>query len=121
MPEMSAGGTLSELLPAAREVRDELPPPAFMSLRSRSDQFLLQGDSSSLRGDCPDLEKLSDELRELEKTLSQLLRSSREEKPGGYWASQVKKVNRIFFIFYVTTVGVFLAVIYTKWNETDSW
>lgn len=67
------------------------------------------------------MEKLSDELRELEKTLSQLLSSSREEKPGGYWADLAKKVNRIFFIFYLTTVVVFLAVIYTKWNETDSW
>eukprot|EP00066_Takifugu_rubripes_P028499 XP_011617765.1 PREDICTED: 5-hydroxytryptamine receptor 3A-like [Takifugu rubripes] len=47
LPDMSAGETMSELLPVAR-----------------------QGDSSSLRGDCPDLEKLSDELRELEKTLS---------------------------------------------------
>lgn len=74
-----------------------------------------------MRGDCPDLEKLSDELRELEKTLSQLLSSSREEKPGGYWAHLAKKVNRIFFIFYLTTVVVFLAVIYTKWNEADSW
>lgn len=74
-----------------------------------------------MRGDCPDLEKLSDELRELEKTLSQLLSSSREEKPGGYWAHLAKKVNRIFFIFYLTTVVVFLAVIYTKWNETESW
>ncbi|XP_056898002.1 5-hydroxytryptamine receptor 3A-like isoform X2 [Takifugu flavidus] len=98
LPDMSAGETMSELLPVAR-----------------------QGDSSSLRGDCPDLEKLSDELRELEKTLSQLLSSSREEKPGGYWADLAKKVNRIFFIFYLTTVVVFLAVIYTKWNETDSW
>lgn len=74
-----------------------------------------------MRGDCPDLEKLSDELRELEKTLSRLLSSTREEKPGGYWAKLAKKVNRIFFIFYVTTVVVFLAVVYAKWNEADSW
>lgn len=123
LPDMSAGETLSELLPVAREVRNELPAPASpttITLRTKSDRFLLQGDGSSLRGDCPDMEKLSDELRELEKTLSQLLSSSREEKPGGYWADLAKKVNRIFFIFYVTTVVVFLAVIYTKWNETDS-
>lgn len=74
-----------------------------------------------MRGDCLDLEKLSDELRVLEKTLSQLLNSTNgQDRPGGYWSSLVKKVNRIFFICYVTTVGVFLAVIYTKWNEADS-
>lgn len=118
---MSAGETLSELLPVNRAVRNELPPPTTVTLRTKSDHFLLQGDSSSLRGDCPDLEKLSDELRELEKTLSQLLSSSREEKPGGYWANMAKKVNRIFFIIYSSTVVVFLAVIYSKWNESDSW
>lgn len=89
-----------------------------LNLRIKSDKLLLQGNSGSLRGDGPDLERLSDELRELEKTLSQLLKD--EERSGGYWTSLVKKINRIFFICYVTTAGVFLAVIFYKWIETDS-
>lgn len=63
------------------------------------------------------MERLSDELRELEKTLSQLLKD--EERSGGYWTSLVKKINRVFFICYVTTAGVFLAVIFYQWIETD--
>lgn len=95
--------------------------PAVLNLRIKSDKLLLQGNSSSLRGDGADLERLPDELRELEKTLSQLFKSSnKEERPGGYWSSLVKKVNRVFFICYITTAGVFLAVIFSKWIESDS-
>lgn len=88
--------------------------------RAEPDAFLLQGGGGGLRGEGPDLERLSEELRELEKTLSQLLSGARdEERPGGYWAKLVKKVNRIFFICYIATVGVFLTVIFVKWNERD--
>lgn len=73
-------------------------------------------------GDGPGLERLTGELRELEKRLSQLLRDSSkdQERPRGYWASLVQKVNRVFFVCYVTTVGVFLAGIFSKWMESDS-
>lgn len=74
-----------------------------------------------MRGDGLDWERLSDELRELEKTLAQLVKSSKdEERPSGYWTSLVKKINRIFFVCYISTVAVFLAVIFSKWMETDS-
>lgn len=113
MPDVSAGETLSELLPV--EVRKE--PCTFEQPPSnlRSDSFLLQGSGGA------DWERLTKELRELEKTLSQLFKGAKdEERPPGYWSGLVQKVNRIFFVCYVTTVAVFLAVIFSKWLESDS-
>lgn len=66
------------------------------------------------------MEKLSDELRGIEKTLSLILNNRKEEEKPGYWTSVAKTVNRVFFILYVTLVSVFLIVIFFKWNETQS-
>lgn len=66
------------------------------------------------------MEKLSDELRGIEKTLSLILTNRKEEEKPGYWTSVAKKVNRVFFILYVTLVSLFLIVIFSIWNETQS-
>lgn len=63
------------------------------------------------------LEKLSEELLGIKKTLSQILDEQEEEAKTGYWIRVVKRVNKVFFIFYVTVVTVFLIVIYLKWND----
>uniref|UniRef100_I3KVL8 Uncharacterized protein n=1 Tax=Oreochromis niloticus TaxID=8128 RepID=I3KVL8_ORENI len=62
------------------------------------------------------LEEVSDELREIGKTISLLIGNRKEEK-FGYWAKMVKKINKAFFIFYVTTVTVFLSVLVSLWTS----
>lgn len=63
------------------------------------------------------LEKLSEELLGIKKTLSRILDEQEEEKKAGYWTRVAKRVNKAFFIFYVTVLTVFLIVIYLKWND----
>lgn len=63
------------------------------------------------------MEKLSDELREMEKTLSLLLSNRKQEEKPGYWTRVAKRVNRVFFIVYVTVVSLFLICIFSKWNS----
>ncbi|XP_047465579.1 5-hydroxytryptamine receptor 3A-like [Mugil cephalus] len=62
------------------------------------------------------LERLSDELREMEKILTLLFNNKKEEKKFNYWTRVAKKVNRVFLIFYVTVVSLFLVFIFVKWN-----
>ncbi|XP_037611652.1 5-hydroxytryptamine receptor 3A-like [Sebastes umbrosus] len=92
--DVSTGETPSELLPVAKE-----------------------GNSSKLMEEYHALEKLSDELREMERTLSLLLCNRKEEEKPGYWTGVAKIVNRVFFIFYITVVSVFLIIIFVKWNN----
>ncbi|XP_056222306.1 5-hydroxytryptamine receptor 3A-like [Seriola aureovittata] len=73
--------------------------------------------SSKLVEESHALEKVSDELKEMEKTLTLLLNSRKDEFKPGYWTRVAKRVNRAFFIFYVTVVSVFLAYIFLKWNN----
>ncbi|XP_019960776.1 5-hydroxytryptamine receptor 3A-like [Paralichthys olivaceus] len=63
------------------------------------------------------LEKVSDELREMEKTLSLILSSRRDEFKPGYWSTMAKRVNKAFFIFYVIVISVFLFCIFVKWKS----
>uniref|UniRef100_A0A4W6DYG5 Neurotransmitter-gated ion-channel transmembrane domain-containing protein n=1 Tax=Lates calcarifer TaxID=8187 RepID=A0A4W6DYG5_LATCA len=60
---------------------------------------------------------VSGELREMEKTLTLLLDSRKEEVKPGYWTRVAKRVNVVFFIFYVTVVTGFLIFIFLKWNN----
>ncbi|XP_076616557.1 5-hydroxytryptamine receptor 3A-like [Chaetodon auriga] len=92
--DASTGETPSELLPVADE-----------------------GNSSKLIEEYHPLEKISDELRGVEKTLSLLLSCRKEEKKPGYWTRVAKKVNRVFFIFYVAVVILFLTIIFLKWTS----
>ncbi|RVE59821.1 hypothetical protein OJAV_G00192360 [Oryzias javanicus] len=70
-------------------------------------------DSSSQRLDVPlALDLFSHELDEVKKTVSLL--SSRRENTG-YWTKLSKKINNIFFAFYVGTVTLFLITISTLW------
>lgn len=62
------------------------------------------------------LEQVSDELRKIGKTIS-LLSSNEKEEKFGYWARMVKKINRAYFIFYVTAVTVFLSVLLSRWTS----
>ncbi|XP_069015938.1 5-hydroxytryptamine receptor 3A-like [Embiotoca jacksoni] len=92
--DVSAGETPSELLPEAKEVN-----------------------GSKLMVEYHALERLSDELREMEKTLTLLLNIRREEEKPGYWTRVAKRVNRVFLIVYVAVVSLFLVFIFLKWNS----
>ncbi len=86
--------------------------------KNRSAKPLLQGNHSKLIEDFHALEKLSDELREMEKTLSQLLSNRKEEEKPGYWTRVARRVNRVFFIVYVSVVSLFLIFIFSEWSST---
>lgn len=77
----------------------------------------MQGDSSKVRDECNALEKVSDELRGIKKTLCLLIKIRRAEEEPGYWTSLAKKVNKVFFILYLTLVSLFLIGIFIKWND----
>lgn len=95
--EAPADETSSELLSAAIEVN-----------------------SNKLTEEHQTLGRLSDTLRELEKTLNLLLDSKKDDKEElGYWTRVAKRVNRVFLIFYVTVVGLFLVFIFIKWSSAD--
>ncbi|XP_051274672.1 5-hydroxytryptamine receptor 3A-like [Dicentrarchus labrax] len=91
--DVSTGETPSELLLVAKE-----------------------DDSSKPMEECHALEKISGELREIEKTLSLLLLRRREEESPDYWTGVAKRVHKCFFISYVTVVTLFLVIIFLKWN-----
>ncbi|XP_044033748.1 5-hydroxytryptamine receptor 3A-like [Siniperca chuatsi] len=92
--DASTGETPSELMPVAKE-----------------------GNCSKLMEEYHALEKLSDELKEMNKTLTLLLSNRKEEEKPGYWTRVAKRVNRVFFIFYVTVVSLFLTFVFLKWNS----
>lgn len=85
---------------------------------NQSTKTYLQDNSSKIE-EYHALEKLSDELREMEKTLSLLLNNRKEEEKPGYWTKVAKKVNRIFFIFYVIVITLFLIIIFLQWNNSE--
>lgn len=63
------------------------------------------------------LERLSEELRAVEKTLTQLFKA-KEEEPG-YWSRVAKKVDKVFLIFYITVISAFLVVMFFEWNSAE--
>ena len=84
-------------------------------INNQSIKPLLQGNSSQLTEESNALEKVSDELREVEKMLILILNSKKEEGKPGYWARVTKTINKVFLVFYVTAAIVFLSVIFSKW------
>ncbi|XP_070708058.1 5-hydroxytryptamine receptor 3A-like [Pempheris klunzingeri] len=78
-----------------------------------------EGSSSHLMEESHSLEKVSDELREVEKTLSLILNTRNEERKPLYWAGVVKTINKVFFIFYVSVATVFLTVLFFLWRYAE--
>lgn len=78
--------------------------------------MLLQDNSTKLTEVNRTLEKLTDDLREMEKTQA-LLHNSRKEEKLGYWTRVAKRLNKVFFIIYVAMVNLFLIYIFLKWNN----
>uniref|UniRef100_A0A3Q1CI50 Uncharacterized protein n=2 Tax=Amphiprion ocellaris TaxID=80972 RepID=A0A3Q1CI50_AMPOC len=63
---------------------------------------LLKGSSSQLTEEPNALVKLSDELKDVVKTLILLLNSRKEEEKPGYWTKKTETINKAYFIFYIT-------------------
>ncbi|XP_038592498.1 5-hydroxytryptamine receptor 3A-like [Micropterus salmoides] len=72
-------------------------------------------DNSSKLTESNSLKKVSDDLTEVEKTLTVLLNSRKEEGKPGYWTGVANRINKVFFIFYVTVASLFLACIFITW------
>ncbi|XP_034564371.1 5-hydroxytryptamine receptor 3A-like [Notolabrus celidotus] len=88
--DMSPGEMPSELLPVSKEAS-----------------------SSNLTGDSDDCEK------EGMKAFSLPLSSTEEERQTGYWERMTKKINRVFFLFYITSASLFLAFMSYNWIKED--
>lgn len=80
-----------------------------------STKLFFQGCSCNLMKMFFPLEKVSDDLRETRKTVTL---HSTDKKPG-YWTNIVKHINRVFVIFYLTTVTVFLSIMILLWNSAE--
>lgn len=84
---------------------------------NKSIKPLVQDNSTKLMEEYQTLEKVSDELRKVEETLSLLLNNRKEEEKPGYWTRVAIRLNKIFFIFYVTIISLFLSFIFLKWSN----
>ncbi|XP_053719967.1 5-hydroxytryptamine receptor 3A-like [Synchiropus splendidus] len=88
-----------------------------MQKDSKSDQSLSEDGHkpTNFHDDNSALGKLSQELREMERTLTRLLNNRKDGEKHGYWTQLAFRVNKGFFIFYVTLVSLFLVVLFSKW------
>lgn len=64
------------------------------------------------------LEKMSDELGEIKRSIT-LLSGRQEEDKVGYWTRTTQKINKAFAVFYVTAVVLFLLFISIMWYSAD--
>lgn len=76
-------------------------------------ELLLQGSHDLLTQVFLAVENVSDELQGMKRSVTFL--SNKMEKKPSYWAGIAKKIDKMFAYFYVTTVFVFLLVIFTVW------
>lgn len=68
------------------------------------------------------MDKVSGDLREMEKTVSLISNSScsvKEERKPGYWTRMTQKINRVFFICYFTVAILFLLFMFSLWFIAD--
>ncbi|XP_061564875.1 5-hydroxytryptamine receptor 3E-like [Cololabis saira] len=65
------------------------------------------------------LEKVSDELEEIRRTVALLSGSKEEEMMPGYWTELAGKINKVFTVFYISASILFLAVIFTVWGYSE--
>lgn len=77
----------------------------------------LQINSGKVMEELQVLDKLTKELQAIDRTLSLVLDGREEATKPGYWTRVAKRLNKAFFVFYVTVVIVFLIFIYLKWID----
>lgn len=73
-------------------------------------------DSNKLAEEQHTLERLSEELRGVEKALLQLFNNKKQNEGPGYWTPLARKFNKAFFFFYVVSVITFLSCLFTEWT-----
>ncbi|XP_008294205.1 5-hydroxytryptamine receptor 3A-like [Stegastes partitus] len=78
---------------------------------------LLKERSSQLTEEPNAFEKVSDELKDVVKTLILLLSSRKEEEKPGYWTRKTETINKAYFIFYITAASLFLLFMFFNWNH----
>nr|XP_040032577.1 5-hydroxytryptamine receptor 3A-like isoform X2 [Gasterosteus aculeatus aculeatus] len=78
-----------------------------------------EGDSSKPTAESIALENISDELRDVEKTLTRVLNGRKKGNKAGCWTRVAEKVNIVFIITYVIAVIVFLIVLFSQWTKDD--
>ncbi|XP_077959429.1 5-hydroxytryptamine receptor 3A-like isoform X2 [Gasterosteus aculeatus] len=78
-----------------------------------------EGDSSKPTVESIALENISDELRDVEKTLTRVLNGRKKGNKAGCWTRVAEKVNIVFIITYVIAVIVFLIVLFSQWTKDD--
>ncbi|XP_020555325.2 5-hydroxytryptamine receptor 3A-like [Oryzias latipes] len=61
------------------------------------------------------MEKVYEELSEMKKSKYLLSSRTEDEKPG-YWTRVAEKINKVFAVFYIIAVLLFLSVLFTVWN-----
>nr|XP_033468012.1 5-hydroxytryptamine receptor 3A-like [Epinephelus lanceolatus] len=79
------------------DVSADEPPSELLSVTK-------EGSSSQLTEESNALEKVSDELRALEKTLTLVHKCRMEKGKPCYWTGVAKTINKVFCIFYITMV-----------------
>lgn len=80
---------------------------------------VVQVDSSCVVVGPRDDEQLSRELSAVLKTLTLNLSSTEEEKPV-YWTRVTKRINTLFFVFYLLAVVAFLVWIFCTWTAEEN-
>uniref|UniRef100_A0AAQ4QNJ1 5-hydroxytryptamine receptor 3A-like n=1 Tax=Gasterosteus aculeatus aculeatus TaxID=481459 RepID=A0AAQ4QNJ1_GASAC len=78
-----------------------------------------EGDSCKPTAESIALENISDELRDVEKTLTRVLNGRKKGNKAGCWTRVAEKVNIVFIITYVIAVIVFLIVLFLQWTKDD--
>uniref|UniRef100_A0AAQ4NNY8 5-hydroxytryptamine receptor 3A-like n=2 Tax=Gasterosteus aculeatus aculeatus TaxID=481459 RepID=A0AAQ4NNY8_GASAC len=111
---------------AAKENREDEEQRRNLKKRTSADEspseqlsVAKEGDSSKPTVESIALENISDELRDVEKTLTRVLNGRKEGNKPGYWTKVAEKVNTVFIVFYVLGVIVFLIVLFLLWNKED--
>lgn len=84
----------------------------------KNKSILLQDSSSKLMEASLNLKQVLNELEENGKTMN-LLGSKRKDVKSGYWTRIAKKINKMFLIFYITMLIVFLGTMFSLWNSEN--
>ncbi|XP_053719846.1 5-hydroxytryptamine receptor 3A-like [Synchiropus splendidus] len=72
--------------------------------------------SDSQQRESQSVERLSGDIKELTQALTQLINSKTEADKPGYWSRMTVTINRVFCVFYVTAVSVFLVFMFIQWQ-----
>ncbi|XP_069576051.1 5-hydroxytryptamine receptor 3A-like [Brachyistius frenatus] len=80
---------------------------------------LSQGSSTQLTEEQLFFAKLSDELKEVVKTMTVLLNRRQEEVKSDYWTRKTKTINKVYLIFYITAAGLFLIYMFFTWTHAS--